>query len=66
MEELEGHTPRIYNYGLGLSGEEKKGRLATDVSSRPISSHQKFFLKKCCLKKILIKKQNNQECVTII
>ena len=37
VEELEGHTARIYNYVLGLQGEKKKrGRLATDVGSGPI------------------------------
>ena len=37
-EELEGPTTGIHNYVLGVFGEreEKRGRLATDVSSGPI------------------------------
>ena len=33
VEELEGHTARIYSYALGLWGEKKRkrGRLATDI-----------------------------------
>ena len=36
MEEPEELTTRIYNYVLGLWGEKKRGRLATDVTSGPI------------------------------
>ena len=33
VEELDGFTTRTYNHELGLWGEKKRGRLATDVSS---------------------------------
>ena len=35
-EELERLTTRIYNHVLGLQGSKKRGRLATDVSSRRV------------------------------
>ena len=41
IEELEGPTTRIHSYVLRLWGEKKRGRLATDDSSRPI-----FLIKK--------------------
>ena len=48
-EELEGLTTRIYNYILELWGGKKKEE--TDVSSGPISPHQKAYLKKTIKKK---------------
>ena len=48
VEELEGQTTRIYNYVLGLWGaKQKRGRLATDVSSRPIFPIKKKLNKVC-------------------
>ena len=41
MAELEGPTPRMYSCVLGGFGEEKKRRLATDVSSGPIFIEKK-------------------------
>ena len=47
IEELEGLTTRVYNYGLGLwRRKQKRGRLATDVSSGPIFLTKKDGLKK--------------------
>ena len=46
IEELEGLTSRIYNYVLGLWGEKKRGRLATDVSSGTIFLTKKHTKKK--------------------